>query len=1381
MSHDEKMSTLKKHNLCINCLNSGHYVKNCKSSHKCKKCQRLHHTLLHSDPSQGSNQEPPPTTQSRVIANPAVKLKSSSLLMTCRVLVKAADDSLVEARALLDNASSASFITERLVQSLGLRRVRQNVYVSGIAGSSPKSPTQSIASFQITTAHSKMDLTAIIVPKVTCDLPLNPVPFSSSWNHLSDIPLADPTFGRPGHIDLLLGVDVFVDVLLHGRRNGPPGSPVAIETKFGWVLSGSTDPTTDLVNLHVTTFTSTVLGDGDDILRNFWEIEESPRNTPLLSPEERAVVRHFETGHRRTSEGRFEVPLPRKPDAQPIGESRSQAVRRFFALERQLINKNQFPEVNSVIQEYFELGHAEAVPLQDLDKVTAEVFYLPMHVVYKSTSTTTKTRAVFDASAKSSSGVSLNDTLLVGPTIHAPLIDVLLRFRVHRVAITADISKMYRAVELTESDRDFHRFVWRSDPQARLEDFRMTRATFGVAASCFAANMSVKQNAIDFAQEYPLAAEVVEKSIYVDDCLTGAEDIDSAIVLQKQLHSLFACGGFVLRKWNSSDPSVLASIPSELRETSDVHPISDSNDYTRTLGVKWNTTEDSFYVSVSKLSPSEQATKRALVSDIAKVFDVFGWFAPAIVPMKILLQRIWELGVGWDDPVPATVHAVWTQWRAEILSLTSKPIPRCFFPKGVEVVSIQLHGFSDASEDAYAGVVYLRMVDKSGVAHISPVMSKTKVSPIKRLSIPRLELCGADLLSRILRHVKDVLQIPLSDVYAWSDSTVVLSWLTSGNPRRFKTYVGNRVAFIIEQIPPGRWSHVAGTDNPADCASRGLLPSELLEHKLWWEGPSWLSLPPEDWPEQPVISAQPSDEEREICLVTTVEPAQPIVPLTQYSSYTRLQRVVAWIFRFIRNCRSPKCDDTVTTTAARSHCLTVSELSEAEKYLLKLSQASHFPKEITLLKSKGQLPAHSSLLPLHPFVDSDGILRVGGRETNSNLAYSQMHPIIIHGKHLLTRMIIRREHLRLLHAGPTPVSSSLSRQFHIIGTKKSVRSITRQCVTCRRRAAKPQMQMLGQLPLERVSPGAVFEKVGVDYAGPLYVKYGYVRKPTLVKAYVCLFVSLSVKAVHLEAVSDLTSEAFIAALRRFIARRGYPTLIWSDNGTNFVGANRELAELQDFLSQQKTEKALSEFCSSSNIEWRFIPEHGPHFGGLWESAVKSTKHHLRRIVGSVKLTFEELTTTLTQIEACLNSRPLVRADSSDDDGIEILTPGHFLIGHPLCALPDSTRSFRPVSLLRRWDLCQHLTRHFWKRWSSEYLSSLNKYNKWHHPSRNLSVGDVVVIREDGTLPTTWPLGKVVQVFPGKDKLVRVVKVRTEKGTYKRPAAKVALILPGDSD
>ncbi len=216
---------------------------------------------------------------------------------------------------------------------------------------------------------------------------------------------------------------------------------------------------------------------------------------------------------------------------------------------------------------------------------------------------------------------------------------------------------------------------------------------------------------------------------------------------------------------------------------------------------------------------------------------------------------------------------------------------------------------------------------------------------------------------------------------------------------------------------------------------------------------------------------------------------------------------------------------------------------------------------------------------------------------------------------------------------------------------------------------------------------------------------------------ICLFVCLSVKAVHLVLVSDLTTEAFVAALRRFIARRGYPSLIWSDHGTNFVGAKRELKELQAFLYSQTTctctQGAISEFCNSHNIEWRYIPERAPHFSGLWESAVRSTKTHLKRVVFTVKLTFEEFTTILTQIEACLNSRPLTPASTADDDGIEILTPRHFLVGKPLSALPDSQFSYRSVSLLRRWNLCQCLVRHFWQRWFNEYLSSINKHNQWH--------------------------------------------------------------------
>ena len=342
-----------------------------------------------------------------------------------------------------------------------------------------------------------------------------------------------------------------------------------------------------------------------------------------------------------------------------------------------------------------------------------------------------------------------------------------------------------------------------------------------------------------------------------------------------------------------------------------------------------------------------------------------------------------------------------------------------------------------------------------------------------------------------------------------------------------------------------------------------------------------------------------------------------------------------------------------------------------------------------------------------------------------------------------------------------------------------IRSLTRQCIVCRRNSAKPLQQMIGQLPADCLVLGAVFQYVGVDYAGPLLVKYGSVRKPILVKSYVSVFVSLSVKAVHLELVSDLTTEAFLAALRRFIARRGKPSTVWSDNGSNFVGAVRHLKELFAFLRKPSEQQTISEFCSNQGVTWRFIPEHAPHFGGLWEAAVKVMKTHLRRIVGGVRLTFEELTTVLTQIEACLNSRPLTPLPDAED-GLAVLTPGHFLIGRPLEALPDPSSSPQSLPLHRRWHLCQSLVQHFWKRWSTEYLRLVMKFTKWKHPSRNVQVGDLVCLREDGLVPTTWPLARVVAVYPGSDGLVRVVSLKTSKGLYKRFVTKVVLLLPSET-
>ena len=292
-------------------------------------------------------------------------------------------------------------------------------------------------------------------------------------------------------------------------------------------------------------------------------MEEKSVANSTLTPEERTVLHHFDAHHSHDSEGRFLVPLPKRSTASKLGESRAQAVSRFISFERVIHAKGEFEEVEKVIDEYFVSKHAEPVPQADLEKPPSEVFYSPIHVVRKESSTTTKVRAIFDASAKTSTGISLNDILLVGPTVHPPLVDVLIRFRTYRVALIADVSRMYRAIRLADADTDLHCFVWRSSPTTPLSDFRMTRVTFGVFLSSFIANMCVKQNAVDFSMEYPNAAKVVSESFYVDDCLTGFNSPEEALELQ----ALFDRGGFLLRKWNASEPSILHQIDPDLQDT----------------------------------------------------------------------------------------------------------------------------------------------------------------------------------------------------------------------------------------------------------------------------------------------------------------------------------------------------------------------------------------------------------------------------------------------------------------------------------------------------------------------------------------------------------------------------------------------------------------------------------------------------------------------------------------------------------------------------------------------------------------------------------------------------------------------------------------------
>lgn len=343
------------------------------------------------------------------------------------------------------------------------------------------------------------------------------------------------------------------------------------------------------------------------------------------------------------------------------------------------------------------------------------------------------------------------------------------------------------------------------------------------------------------------------------------------------------------------------------------------------------------------------------------------------------------------------------------------------------------------------------------------------------------------------------------------------------------------------------------------------------------------------------------------------------------------------------------------------------ELNVSMNLLLRLSQQDSFKNELKLFTNSVELNKNSQLLSLASFIDENILIRVGGRLKNSDLEFACKHPILLDSKHPLTRLIMLHQHLKLLHAGPQMLLASVRQVYWPISGMSLAKRIVKSCLTCFKHKPKPNFKLMGDLPKVRVRAAVPFSIIGVDFAGPFLIKDRKGRGCKLTKCYICLFICFLVKAIHLELVCDLTTERFLASLRRFISRRGFSSEIWSDNATNFTGAARSLKELKDLFKTNKD--AITDYFALQNIKWKFLPASSPHFGGLWESNIKSVKRHLFKVVNNIYFTYDEFYTLLVQIEAILNSRPLFPM-SSDPNDLTPLTPSHFLIGKPLITVPD---------------------------------------------------------------------------------------------------------------
>ncbi|XP_058827738.1 uncharacterized protein LOC131687658 [Topomyia yanbarensis] len=1364
MKVPERSEAVNKNMLCRNCLSSGHYARSCDKG-VCHHCRQKHHSMLHINQVRSSvptpqtkpsaaNQHPqtkPPTlnqhahtqssntpatsASSQIIHTPSTSQNATTShnfvalpntpthnILLSTALVKLSDrfGNSVLARALLDSCSQHCLMSKEFSTKLKFDELSSFLAVQGI-GSARSLSTKSVQA-------------EWILPESTL--------------------MADPQFHETGPVDVIIGAEYYMDLLKEGQLKATSEGPTLQNTVFGWIVSGRVPNTYSCRLSSVTHACSTA--DIQDQLTRFWELETC-RTRSTHSLEESACEDHFEKTTVRDSKGRFVVTLPKKEFViNQLGESKEIAVRRFAGLEKRFAANPQLKQLyTEFISEYQNLGHMVEVVNETSSGIE---YYLPHHAVLKPDSTTTKLRVVFDASCKTSTGVSLNDALMVGPVVQDDLLDIILRFRLHRYAIVADVAKMYRMVNVTADDQRLQRILWRSSVEEQLRTYELTTVTYGTASAPYLATKCLQKLAEEGRQTHPVAAKVLKQDFYVDDMLTGVDNIERGNQFVGDMISLTNC------------KEILMNVPESLRDDRTILELDSASCAVKTLGLVWEPGTDTFRFSTPKWSTGV-ITKRAVLADVSRLFDPLGLVGPVVIQAKIFIQDLWMQECGWDQPLGERLQEQWQELRRNLAGLEGLSVPR-WTGIGSHVVSVEIHGF--ASGKAYGACIYIRTVADGGAVDVHLLTSKSRVAPLENLnkkkkkqSIPRLELSSALLLAHVYERVVNSIRIN-AKAYFWTDSMIVKCWLQSP-PSRWKQFVANRVSEIQHITKNGTWNHIAGIDNPADIISRGMTPAQLQYQSHWFRGPNWTFHEKVHWP----ISQQIHEEEIESSVleeketVTVVlQAALPSEVFSLRSSMVDLTRLVALIRRFRFNAQ------VANRNCRKLGTISSEELDDAVRSLVRLSQEECYPQELIDVARAHHVRSSSRIASLNPRL-REGILCVGGRLRHASVSVDRKHPFIVDHRHPLAIVIARYYHQKLFHAGQQLTISTMRERFWPTSVRNLVRKVIHSCVACFRTKPKVHEQLMADLPPERVTPCAPFQRVGVDYCGPFYVVYPH-RKRQPVKCFVAIYVCLVTKAVHLELVADLTTQALLASLKRFAARRGKPDLIMCDNAKNFVGAKRELDELRSLFLNQQFRDIVEKETASEDIQFRFIPERSPNFGGLWESAVKSFKTLFKRTIGSHSLIYDEMQTVLVQIEAILNFRPLTPL-SNDPDDFEALTPGHFLIQRPLVAIPEPNLTEIPENRLSAWQKIQHYTQELWKKWTRQYLSELQSRTKWTQQKDNVAVGTMVVLKEENLPPLKWLLGRVTEVHHGPDGNIRVVDVRTTNGNYTRGISKICIL------
>jgi len=1351
LSIEDKRSKVQARRACYVCLRIGHPAKKCKAAVRCLLCSKKHLTIMCPDiPSKNES-----TTESKKeetltsLAN--LNCTSQVLLQTLNVVVLNEKGGKKKVRALLDSGSQRSYILQKTACDINLKPIGQLNMQHLLFGGSSETKTHRKYNVRLQSICGRYQDSFQMLDHTTI---CSSIPRATKGPWLKElkgkgIKLNDIGVGNPD-IEILLGSDYYIP-LLTGKRYRFKNGLWAMETLYGWMIAGKSQSQVQDESSVAMSVTSGQIKDSS--IADLWRLEAIGIRDPVekLSQEEKeeSTKAKFEETVVRAVDGRYTVQLPWVEGVQSIPSNFKIAEKRLASVTSKYLScPEKFNLYDQIFEDWLDEGIIEEV--QEGNGVGCDVVhYLPHRPVFKVQSLTTPLRPVFDASCKTKRSPSLNECLEKGPNLMELIPSVLLRFRENNIGVVADIRKAFQMVTVDSKDRDFLRFLWWKQDKKSLRIFRHVRVVFGLNSSPFllaaVLNHHLKSEIGNWSD---WVIPKLSKSLYVDNVVTSVNTVEEYLEFQEQSIQVMALAKMDLRQWEHSsmeeaEVGLLTSRRCGLATGGDCVP----QELSKVLGIKWDKVNDLLSFEIPEAKEKEKHTKRSMLSAVQKIYDPIGILSPVLLVPKMILQDTWDLKLGWDEELPEIFQRRFKDWLQETSCLTALRFLRNFTAGATTRDSWQIHTFSDASQSAYAACVFLRTVNQ-GVVSVDFLQGKARVAPIgkekqrkdgtgkQRPTIPRLELLGCTIAARLTKSVKEALSIG-DDVptYFWSDSQTVLSWIKRNDS--WGTFVGNRVREICLLSKEKDWRHVPGIYNPADLPSRGCLPQQLLDSK-WWQGPEWLKLNQDEWPTEEVrVNEEEVSLERKkssVTMTVTANSSDSFHSHLPFSSYRKNVRVLCYIRRFIQSCRKIE---------SRNHGpISEEEFVSAEKTLLKMVQTECFSTVELVSGLRVQLM-------------TDGLLHVKTKLLYRKDSEDFKYPILLPKSHAVVDQIIRQHHLENCHAGVQFLMGSLREHYWILQSRRVIRSVISKCVKCRRFTTKKLQTVPSPLPEERIKTGKVFEITGVDLAGPLFVKVG--RGKSQKKVWIVLFTCAIYRCVHLELIESLSTEEFIEALSNFISRRGRPSVIHSDNGTNFVGTENAFRKL-DW-------NKILEHSSIERMKWKFNPPSAAWWGGYWERLIGTVKNLLRRMLGNEKLTFRALSNILIKVEAVINGRPLTTVTEDPEDLVP-LTPAMFLHEIPTSVTDDlDACGFQKVYEDRK-----KLIDEFKMRFRKEYLALLVQKGKGS--SINFQEGDVVLVGSDNRKRWEWPMAKVLELIPGKDGHVRVVKLKTSGGILTRPVQRI---------